>query len=219
MKILNYLKLHIWLPISGCLGFVVIVVVLFVVLKLQFTSVFPFIGTSGGIFPGGSGPGVGSAQSQPEISDMILKIWNNDAGLDTIVSRTDVADWGLYASEFTFKVTNSAAVSRVKVSLVNSQGEVVTLKSGSPAVRIPDDDGLPGFAKTDPSSVNTFGHDKVAGDGIFTVGVTGEIVDYFGWCSFPEGQYQLKVDISVTNTSNLKDVTASYPIYIAKNCE
>ena len=212
MKILKYLKLHIWLPISGCLGLVVIVVILFVVLKLQFTSVFPFISISGT-----TSSGVGSAQSQPEISDMKLVMWTDDASMHTIVTRTDVAKWGLYASEFTFKVTNSAAVSRVKVSLVNSQGVTINKKDGTPFVRIPDDDGLPTFIKA-PTESETYGMDKVAGDGIFTVGVTDELVDWSGWCSFPEGQYQLKVDITVSSSS-LHDVTATYPIYIAKNCE
>ena len=213
MKILKYLKLHIWLPISGCLGLIVIVVILFVVLKLQFTSIFPFISISGN-----TSSGVGSAQDQPEISDMKLTMWTDDANLHTTVTKTDVAKWGLYVSEFTFKVTNSAAVSRVKVSLINPQGLTVNKKDGTPFARIPDDDGLPSFAKTNPTETNTYGQDKVAGDGIYTVTVTEDLVDYSGWCSFPEGQYQLKVDISVSNSS-LHDVTASYPIYIAKNCE
>ena len=220
MKILNYLKLHIWLPACGCVVVVVFFVIAFIVLKPQFTNIFPFISISIGGTTGGNGlaNGTGSAGSQPEISDMALKMWVDDASKDTIISKTDVAKYGLYASEFTFKVTNSAALSRVKISLVNSQGVTINDKLGSPLVRIPDDNGLPEFAKTNPTAMNTYGQDKVAGDGIYTSDVTGELADYSGWCSFPEGQYQLKVDVTVSS-SKLHNVTANYPIFIAKNCE
>jgi hypothetical protein len=148
---------------------------------------------------------------------MELKMWVSDATKNDIVHKTDVAKWGLYTSEFTFKASNTASISRVKISLVDPSGVAVNKKDGTPFVRIPDDDGLPTFIKA-PTESDTYGMDKVAGDGIFTTGVTGELVEMSKWCSFPEGQYQLKVDITV-NDSSLKDVTASYPIYIAKNCE
>ena len=223
MKLLNYLKLHIWLPISGCVIVIVVFVVAFFVFKIQFTNVFPFITTPGGLLNiggnnTGNGTGTGSADSQPEISDMSLKMWVSDETKNSVVGKTDVAKWGLYASEFTFKLTNSKAVDRVKITLMGPQGNVVNKKDGTPFIRIPGDDGLPAYAKTDPTDQNTYGLDKVAGDGIYTVGVTGELVDYSGWCSFPEGQYQLKIDVTVSSTK-LQNVTANYPIYIAKNCE
>ena len=152
-----------------------------------------------------------SQTGQPVIGKLEFRMYTSEEAKENIVTSTDVAKFGLYASKFTVAVSNGVSVYDVIVTLLDPSGKIVNDVYGNPVKFYANDDGT--------TIANFWPGDAVKGDGIYTIGPSKELANYDQWCSFPGGQYQYKVDVIVNPGKGLKDVSAEYPLVINKNCE